>query len=68
MYPQNSKIETTDNAGNPRGIPVLALAGAFGGFAPTVAHVALRLPLCSFGLTTSTMARKVKTGRITALK
>lgn len=66
MYPQNSKIETTGNSSNPRGIPIPALAGAFGGFVSTVAHVGLRLPLCSLGLTTSIMARKGKTGRITA--
>ncbi len=64
MYPQNSKIETTDNSSNLRGIPVPALTGDICGSAPTVA---LRWSLRSLVLTTSIMARKGKTGRITAL-
>ncbi len=67
MYPQNSKIKTTGNSSNRRGTPILALAGALGGFALTVAHVGLRLVLRSLVLTTSTVARKGRTGRITAL-
>ena len=67
MYPQNSKISTTDNAGNPRGIPTTAIAGAFGCSAATDAHVLLRWLLRSLVLTTSTVAQKGKTGRITAL-
>lgn len=67
MYPQNSKISTTDNSSNPWGIPIPALAGAFGGFAPTNAHVGLRWSLRSLVLTTAIMVQKGKTGRITAL-
>ena len=50
------------------GIPIPALAGVFLGFAPTVAHVVLRWLLRSLVLTTSTMAQKSNTGRITALQ
>ena len=50
------------------GIPIPALAGVFLGFSPTVAHVVLRWLLRSLVLTTSTMAQKSNTGRITALQ
>ena len=68
MYPQNSEIEITGNSNNAWGIPLPVLTGAFGCSAPMVAHVGLRLPLRPLVLTTSTMARKGKTGRITALQ
>lgn len=61
----NSKISSFSS---PRGIPIPALTGAFGGFATTNAHVGLRLRFRSLVLTTSTMARKCHTGRIMALQ
>lgn len=44
----NSKISSFSR---PRGIPIPALTGAFGGLAPTVAHVVLRWLLRSLVLT-----------------
>jgi len=58
----------TDNSSNLRDIPISAIAGAFVGSAPTNAHDGLRWLLRFVVLTTSAIARKVKTGRITALK
>ena len=50
------------------GIPIPVLASVFLGFVPTVAHVVLCWLLRSLVLTTSTMAQKSNTGRITALQ
>lgn len=65
MIGESGKIRSSSS---PRGIPIPAFAGAFGGLAPMVAHVGLRWLLRSLVLTTSTMALKSKTGRITALQ
>lgn len=61
----NSKISSFSR---PRGIPIPALTGAFGGLAPTVAHVVLRWLLRSLVLATSIMSRKGNTGQNTALQ
>ena len=64
MIGESGKVRSFSS---PRGIPIPAFAGAFGGLAPMVAHVGLRSLLRSLVLTTSTMARKSNTGQNSVL-
>lgn len=68
MYAEKShKTGSIYSFSNPRGYSITALAGAFVGSAPTVAHVALRWLLRFLVLTTATVVQKPNTGQNSAL-